>query len=828
MASGRCRGFFPAILLVLAVGAFPFATSALGETPAKPFRVVLDDNYPPYIFRSSAGELQGILVDQWALWSKRSGVKAQLTATDWGIAQQRMLAGEFDVIDTIFINEKRKLLYDFSPPYARIDVPLFFSSELSGISKAEDVQAFVVAAKSGDNVIDVLRQKGVNNFLEFANYESIILAAKQGQVKVFSVDRPPALYFLNKHGIAEKFRETSPLYSGEFHRAVQRGDAGTLALVLSGFTKISAEEYDEIDRRWLGSPLGEKPWLRPRDVAIAAVVVLGMFLVFALNLVALRRAVTRKTAELRQINNLLNLTFENIPNMLFLKDAKDLRFVRFNRAGEELLGYPREDLLGKTDHDFFPKEQAAFFAEKDRDVLRGKVVVDIPEEPVQTRDKGTRTLHTKKVPLLDAKGQPEYLLGISEDITEQLRFTEEKARMEDQLRQAQKVEAIGRLAGGVAHDFNNLTAIVLGYGEMLQGHLQPGDPARKWAEQIVEAGQRSAKLTRQLLAFSRRQLLQPVVLNLNDLLRDLEKMLGRLIGEDFEIDLVLAENLGRVTADPGQIEQVVMNLLLNARDAMPRGGRLTVQTANVDLDQLYTLGHESVLPGSYVMFSVTDTGCGMDKSTMARLFEPFFTTKEKGKGTGLGLATAYGIVKQSGGYIWASSEPGKGTTFKVYLPRTDGEPAAKGVEPCGEAPRGNGERILVVEDETPLRELCETVLSRLGYRVSAAGNGQEALDLVREQRLEPDLVVTDVVMPGISGPELAARLRRIRPGQRVLFMSGYMDETITRHLVLDQSALFVPKPFTELALATKVREALGEDAAAGQRGRRIPRDTGTA
>ena len=404
------------------------------------------------------------------------------------------------------------------------------------------------------------------------------------------------------------------------------------------------------------------------------------------------------------------------------------------------------------------------------------------------------------------------------DVTEHIRLAEERARLEDQLWQAKKVEAIGRLAGGVAHDFNNLTAIILGYGEMLLGQLSPGNPARKSVEQIIAAGRRSAALTHQLLAFSRKQTLQPEVLDLNALLRNLEKMLGRLIGEDIELEFRLAAHLGRVMADPGQLEQVVTNLVLNARDAMPRGGRLTLESADVELDETYALGHTSVVPGKYVLLALTDTGCGMDKATMARLFEPFFTTKETGKGTGLGLATVYGIVKQSGGYIWVYSEPDKGSTFKVYLPRTDAEPQAKAVEAGGDTPRGDGERILLVEDEASLRELCEIVLSGLGYRVSAAGSGTEALRLVEEQRLEPNLVVTDVVMPGMSGTELAERLRRDRSDLKVLYMSGYPDDAIARHGILDPGIPFIQKPFTERALAVHVREALkGTVVAPGKR-----------
>ena len=442
-------------------------------------------------------------------------------------------------------------------------------------------------------------------------------------------------------------------------------------------------------------------------------------------------------------------------------------------------------------------------------VLRDRQPFNRDYRIVRPSDGAVRWVHGTGRLDFAADGHPVRMFGVIQDITERTSLAEEKTRLEDQLRQAQKVEAIGRLAGGVAHDFNNLTAIVLGYGEMLLGQVHAEDPKHKYVQQIVEAGRRSAALTRQLLAFSRKQTLQPEVLDINALLRNLERMLGRVIGENIELQFRLAADAGRIKADPGQIEQAVTNLVLNARDAMPLGGRLTVETADIELDEAYARSHRGAVPGCYVMLALTDTGGGMDPATLSRLFEPFFTTKPKGKGTGLGLATVYGIVKQSGGYIWADSAPGAGTTFRIYLPRTDEELTLKAIEIEGAIPRGRGELILLVEDQAPLRGLCETVLSHLGYRVIAAGNGLEALNLVREERLEPELVVTDVIMPDMSGGEMTDRLRRDRPDLKVLYMSGYTDDVIASHGVLEPGMHFIEKPFTERALATKVREALG-------------------
>ena len=392
------------------------------------------------------------------------------------------------------------------------------------------------------------------------------------------------------------------------------------------------------------------------------------------------------------------------------------------------------------------------------------------------------------------------------------RVSEENAALQEQLQQTQKVEAIGRLAGGVAHDFNNMLSIILGYGENLLNQLHHGDPLREDVEEIVDAGKRSAMLTHQLLAFSRKQTLQPEVLDLNDVVRNLGKMLHRLIGEDIELKTHISSDLARVMADPGQIEQVIMNLAVNARDAMPTGGKLIIETANVALDEAYARHHVNVKPGKYVLLAVTDTGCGIEKDVLSQVFDPFFTTKEKGKGTGMGLSTVYGIVKQSSGNVWVYSEPGKGTTFKIYLPQTDAEPEMREGAAEKEKIKGGGEYILVVEDDAPLRRLCDRMLSGLGYRVTLAANGGEALLLMEEKGLKPDLVITDVIMPEMSGAVLVDRLRRNRPDLKVIYMSGYTDNAIVYHGVLDPGTPFIQKPFTFRDIAEKVQAVLRGEA----------------
>jgi signal transduction histidine kinase len=377
---------------------------------------------------------------------------------------------------------------------------------------------------------------------------------------------------------------------------------------------------------------------------------------------------------------------------------------------------------------------------------------------------------------------------------------------EEQLRQAQKMEAVGRLAGGVAHDFNNALSVILSYAEMLKEELEPGDPKRETVGEICLAGWRAASLTRQLLMFSRQQILEPAIVDLNTVLSSMERMLRRVLGEDVELVTRPAKTLGKCKADPSSIEQVIMNLVVNARDAMPTGGKLTLETANVTLDDSDASQHGGATAGPHVMLAVTDSGTGMDRATQARIFEPFFTTKAKDKGTGLGLSTVFGIAQQSGGSVSVYSEPGLGSTFKVYLPCVDAGVQRKHVVRPSAA--GGSETVLLVEDEGPVRVVAHEILRRHGYTVLEARDAIAALAFGDKHPGTIDLLLTDVVMPQLSGPELVKRLLVMRPGLRVLFMSGYTDDGVVRHGILDSEVAFVQKPFTPESLARKVRETL--------------------
>jgi nitrogen-specific signal transduction histidine kinase/ActR/RegA family two-component response regulator len=402
-----------------------------------------------------------------------------------------------------------------------------------------------------------------------------------------------------------------------------------------------------------------------------------------------------------------------------------------------------------------------------------------------------------------------------------LRDITEHKRLEAQFLQAQKMEAIGVLAGGVAHDFNNLLNVINGYSELVLENLAQDNPIRQDLEQIREAGQRAASLTSKLLAFGRKQMLKPETLDLNKIVTDMGSLLRRLIGEDIDLVAKTQPGIGLVNADPVQIQQIIMNLAVNARDAMQYGGKLTIEIANADLDEDHVRQHPMVTPGPYVMLAVSDNGKGMDAATQAHLFEPFFTTKEKGKGTGLGLSTVYGIVKQSNGFIWVYSEPGRGTTFKIYFPRIDVGGASLADESNSDVDLHGFETVLLVEDEAPLRSLASRILRNHGYRVLETPDGMEALRVAREYTGKIHLIVTDVIMPGINGSTLVARFEAIRPGIKALYISGYTDKAIVHHGVLDSNVAFLQKPFTADALTHKVREVIDSQAGSGNPGKQM-------
>ena len=491
-------------------------------------------------------------------------------------------------------------------------------------------------------------------------------------------------------------------------------------------------------------------------------------------------------------------------------EARTLRFTFVSRRAEGLLGFPPEHWLREPD--FFAQRLHGEDRERALEVCRAAVAAGTDHEfEYRSLAADGRVVWLRDIihVMRDSQGRPRQLRGLTVDLTERKRAEAALHASEDQLRQAQKMEAVGQLAGGIAHDFNNLLMVIQGDSDLIRRKIPEGHPLRRNVDGIREAAQQAATLTRQLLAFSRKQVMAPRIIDLNSVVAGMQAMLQRLLTETVQLVFVPTPDVGYVKADPGQLEQVIMNLVVNARDAMPDGGRLTMETSRLELDEATVRGHGEVTPGRYVVIAVSDTGHGMDEATRARLFEPFFTTKEPGKGTGLGLSTAYGIVRQSGGHIWVDSEPGQGTSFKICLPLVTEEPERETAapEPAEGTARG-AETVLLVEDAPRVREVVHEILELSGYAVLDARDGAEAIEISGRHGGRIHLMVTDVVMPQMSGRELAQHMAGTRPDMRVLFMSGYTDNAIVRHGVLDPGTAFLSKPFTPDALAAKVREVL--------------------
>lgn len=900
------------------------------EIPLKTVRVVMDDNYPPYVFKNDEGTVQGILIDQWRLFEKKTGIRVELTPMDWGGAIKGMKAGRFDVIDTIFKTSERIGWLDFTEPYTSLKVPVFFNGQISGISDAKSLRGFAVAAKEGDAAVEILQSHGVTNLLLFSSYEEIIRAAKDHRVNIFVIDEPPALYFLYKFGIREKYKESAPLYVGEFHRAVKKNDISTLRAIQEGFKLISPVELQQIDKKWLGTAIPSF-----FQTKVLAYIFLAVFLIILLILVlflwnrSLRKAVGIRTQALRtseeryrhlfnaesdaivvidvetlthvEVNEaaialygyspeeilqlhptdlsaepeetsfplgngqgtiriplryhkksdgtvfpveifarffeldgrqrllaairdiserlraeealrenrrFLRDLIENSGALIFVKEL-DGRYTLINRQWEKVTGFHRQTVLGRTDEELFPGRIGEQFRRNDLAVIEAGKVQE--KEEILEDENGRRYFLSIKFPLRNAAGGINGICGMTTEITERRIAEEEQGRLREELAQARKMESIGRLAGGIAHDFNNMLGVILGHTELALLKVPGEAPLRNNLSEIDKAARRSAELTRRLLAFARKQTVIPKILDLNEIVDSMHAMLGRLIGENIDFIWSPGENLWPIKMDPSQIDQILANLCANAKDAINNVGKVVISTANRQLSATFCRSNEGCREGDFVVLSVADSGCGMSQKTLANLFEPFYTTKEVGKGTGLGLATVYGIVQQNGGFITVDSEVGKGSCFSIFLPRHN--------DPLGIPPQAlpvkelslGTETILVVEDEPAILNMTCEMLNQIGYRVMTANAPMEAIRIMQNQEGRIDLLITDVIMPLMNGWELAQSLQHIQPTIKLLFTSGYTADAIAQHNVLAENIHFLQKPFTMQELSDAVRLAMDKN-----------------
>ncbi len=939
-------------LLLLVVAGLPGVVCGQEPPRRAPLVVVSDDNYPPYLFRDASGKVRGILTDQWALWEQKTGVKVDLKAMDWSEAQRLMREGRADVIDTIFFTEERAKVYDFTSPYANIEVPVYAHKTLGGISDIPSLKGFTIGVKAGDAVIDYLTRRGIDSLKEYPSYEAIILAAKSQEIKVFSVDQPAAVYYLYKHGIADEFRQSFVLYTGQFHRAVHKNRSDLLRLVQDGFHKISRREYRAIDQKWMGSPFLLKVIIRQWGAWILGG--LAVILALAMGNVLLGRRVRAKTSELRtaleglrqslaarqkseealrESHALLLLFMRHSPICAFIKEvtATESRTLMASDNYQQMIGIPGSEMVGKTMEELFPPEFAAKISADDRAVVtkgevlqldeemngryyvtvkfpiaqKGKTLlagytIDIterkrieqaldtamerynllakqnrivtwsldvhglytslgaetidtterrpdnlvnktyfyelhPEEgreefkakvlgyvkrgesfrnlvhPVMTESGGITWFSSSGIPMRDDRGNILGAWGTSTDITDLKRAEEEKVVLQKQLTDAQKLESIGRLAGGVAHDFNNMLQAILGFTEIALREVSPGQSLHNNLVEIKKAVQRSTNLTNQLQTFACTQTVAPKALNINEVVEGISGMLCRLIGKDIHLEWKPGRDIGTVMMGSGQIDQIVANLCVNARDAIGKSGHIAIATANVEITPAKASQISGVTPGAYVLLSIRDDGSGMSPDVRDRVFEPFFTTKPFGKGIGLGLATVYGIVKQNGGNIRVDSAPGKGTVFQIYLPRCAGEQAAS--EPLAyagvEAPAAHATILLVDDDETILRT-TRLILENLGYQVLATASPKAALQLFEEHINQVDLLIVDVIMPDMNGPEMVRQMLKRHPKLKHLFMSGYTANLLAEQGVGENSINFIQKPFSLKTLAQKVQEILAK------------------
>jgi two-component system cell cycle sensor histidine kinase/response regulator CckA len=531
-------------------------------------------------------------------------------------------------------------------------------------------------------------------------------------------------------------------------------------------------------------------FLDTSSIHLATRALVAMVLLFVVYVIYQQLQIHRFRMRLGEREELFRLITENAADMIAVVTADGKRLYN-SPSYEKVLGYSAQELRETSAYaQIHPEDQLKVSKAAELAVSSG--VGSRVEYRIRHKSGEWRVLESTLSAVCNPDGKVEKLVLVNRDISE-------RRQLEQQLVLSNKLEAIGRLSGGVAHDFNNLLGVIIGYAEALQQDAAGDESYREAIDEILKAGHRAAALTQQLLAFSRKQVLEPKILDLNAVVAEVEKMLRRLIGEDIELKITSGPDLGAVKADRGQIDQVIMNLAVNARDAMPRGGLLRIETGNVELREEDRLNRRYVIPGQYVMLTVADAGTGMDAEVQSHIFEPFFTTKEIGKGTGLGLATVYGVIKQSGGYIFVESEPGRGAQFKIFLPRVEG--SAVELAPAVPSPKSHGPRtILIAEDEAALRKLTRNTLKHLGYAVLGASNGTEAIEIASRCNSHIDLLLTDVVMPGMSGRELAHRLASTRPEMKILYMSGYTDGVIADHGVLEKGISILRKPFTHAQL----------------------------
>ena len=918
-------------LLSLAAN-LPAAKAATDDEPVKVIRVVMDDNYPPFVFTDDNGVLQGILIDEWHLWQAKTGVQVEINVMSWSDALRRMKAGKFDVIDTIFQTDNREKYLDFTPPYVPIDTQIFFRKDIAGITDLDSLKGFPVGVKDGDFSLQLLRAHDVDHLLIYRDYKGIIDAATQKKISIFVMDAPAALYYLNKADLENEFRRSAPIYKGAFHRAVLKGNTAMLHLVEQGFAKITPDEYRAIEDRWYGTSIASVPYLSYIAYAAGAGLLVIIFL-FGWNR-SLRLLVAKRTAALSESEGRYRLLFEHNPAPMVIYNRGDLQVLACNEAFLRHYGYSREETLALRLTDLHPQEErekvlalvpqlrgythtgewhhrrrdGTFITifSNSHDILfdgrdaRMAVITDITErksaelqlqtmtgwlksildnagygiiatsadgliqminpagerllgysaaelvakqsptlwhDPAEIRDRA-RALSTElKVPvepgfrtlvapaernvtredewtfirkdgtrfpvmlttsaLRDALGQLTGFIGIFRDIVEQ-------RRLEQQLLRTQRTESVGQLASGIAHDLNNILLPMLMAPTLLREQLS--DPDSIAIVDTIEANaRRGAEILQQLLTFARGSDARKEPLRVEPIVLDMVKIARETFPKNIDVRCGFSEGLRPVNANATQLHQILLNLCVNARDAMPSGGILELRVDEIALGSQDAARIPFGKPGVFLVLSVADTGSGISAEHIERIFDPFFTTKKPGEGTGLGLSTVLGIVRSHDGFIKVESEQGKGSCFRVFIPVIETPAVTHTDQAAVAATSGLGELVLIVDDEENVLFVMRRALERGGYRALLARDGAEALEVFRRNEAEIRLVVTDVLMPVMDGPAFVRAIRDAGSRVPVLAVSGFFDSPETQQQVHASVDAFISKPFSTVELLAAVQ-----------------------
>jgi two-component system sensor histidine kinase EvgS len=803
-----------AVTLPVLLAGFSGGDSLLAAGPAdRPLVIGGDRNYPPFEYIDESGHPAGYNVDLTRAIARETGLNVEIRLGLWTERVQALAEGRIDALQGMFFTPGRDRTFDYSTSHmVNQYVAVVRRGEREPPSDLDHMTHLRIAVENGDVAVELLRENGLeSNIHALADQEAALLAVLAGESDCALVTRVTALHLIRANNWQDLLEVGSrPMYSGDYAYAVRDGNKALLAHFSEGLRILEESgEYRRIQEKWLGMYEEESLSLE-KLLRYALFVLIPLALIFAgvlLWIWSLRRLVARRTRELHANEAFQRAMIACSPVALYSTD-QDGKVLSWNQSAERVFGWRADELIGRP-LPIVPEDRLDEFRALREQVISGGSFFN--KELERLRKDGSRIpLSLSVAPIQGENGEVLGIMGAAEDLTERRKAEAERVKLQEQLQQARKMESIGHLAGGVAHDFNNILQAISGNVWLLREQLREGDEAQEFVRGINDAVERASSLTRQLLAFARKQTINPKVVDLNHTVEEMLKMLGRLIGENIELNWHPKAGLWRVKVDPGQIDQALANLCVNARDAIEGSGVITIETDNVIINAQHSSGDLEVMPGDYVMLVVSDNGCGMERDVIKKIFDPFFTTKELHKGTGLGLATVYGIIRQNGGFINVYSEPGKGSTFKIYLPRHLGDDEAAETPPAQAPTRGHDELILLVEDEPSIRAITGRMLEGLGYTVLLAGTPQEAIELASRQPGAIRLLLTDVILPQMNGRELADQLRVIFPELRTVFMSGYTANVIAHQGVLKAGIHFLAKPFSVADLAAKVREALDQ------------------